>query len=134
MDEESEEDGDAEAGVGVVGSVGDEAFWDFVEGDGDACLEADGEEGVGGDVVVVGVGGGGGVGGVGGEGCMAVLFVEGRRGAVGVAVGGGEAGLGVFHCGGTGGGGGEGGVLVDVLEAGHAFEEGLALGGEGLRS
>lgn len=55
MDEESEEDGDAQAGIGVVGCVGDEAFWDFVEGDCDAGLEADGEEGVGGDVVVVGV-------------------------------------------------------------------------------
>lgn len=64
MDEESEEDGDTEAGVSVVGSVCDEAFWNFVEGDGDASLEADGEEGVGGDVVVVGVGCGGSVGGV----------------------------------------------------------------------
>lgn len=57
MDEEGEEDGEAEGGVGVVGCVGDEAFGDFVEGDGRAGLEADGEEDVGGDVVVV-LGGG----------------------------------------------------------------------------
>ena len=53
MDEEGEEDGEAEARVGVVGGVGDEAFGEFVEGYGDGGLEADGEEGVLGDVVVV---------------------------------------------------------------------------------
>lgn len=53
MDEEGEKDGEAQGGVSVVGCVGDEAFGDFVEGDGDAGLEANGEEGVGGDVVVV---------------------------------------------------------------------------------
>ena len=56
MDEEGEEDGEAEARVGVVGGVGDEAFGEFVEGYGDGGLEADGEEGVLGDVVVVQVG------------------------------------------------------------------------------
>lgn len=53
MDEEGEEDGEAERGVGVVGCVGDEAFGDFVQGDGGAGLQADGEEDVGWDVVVV---------------------------------------------------------------------------------
>lgn len=53
MDEEGEEDGEAEGGVGVVGGVGDEAFWDFVEGDGGGGLQADGEEDVGWDVVMV---------------------------------------------------------------------------------
>lgn len=53
MDEEGEEDGEAEGWVGVVGGVGDEAFWDFVERDGGGGLEADGEEDVGGNVVVV---------------------------------------------------------------------------------
>lgn len=37
----------------MVGGVGYEAFGEFVEGYGDGGLEADGEEGVGGDVVVV---------------------------------------------------------------------------------
>ena len=63
MDEEGKEDGDAEAGVGMVGGVGYEALWEFVKGDGYGGLEADGKEGVGGDVVMVaGLGGGGGVG------------------------------------------------------------------------
>ena len=53
VDEEGEEDGEAEGGVGVVGCVGDEALWDLVQGDGGGGLEADGQEGVGGDVVVV---------------------------------------------------------------------------------
>jgi len=53
VDEEGEEDGEAEGGVGVVGGVGDEAFGNFVQGDCCACLEAEGEEGVGWDVVVV---------------------------------------------------------------------------------
>jgi hypothetical protein len=69
VDEEGEEDGEAEARVGVVGRVGYEAFGDFVESDCGAGLQADGEEGVCGDVVVVlGLGGLGGVGGVGGVG------------------------------------------------------------------
>ena len=86
MDEEGEEDGDAEGGVGVVGRVGDEAFGEFMQGDSDAGLEADGEEGVGGDVVVVvvrvvvvGGGGGGGVcfveGGAVFEGCGTVVWI-----------------------------------------------------------
>lgn len=53
MDEEGEEDGEAEARVGVIGGVSDEAFGDFVEGDGGASLEADREEDVRWDVVVV---------------------------------------------------------------------------------
>jgi len=53
VDKEGEEDGDAEFGVGVVGGVGDEPFGEFVQGYGDGGLEADGEEGVLGDVVVV---------------------------------------------------------------------------------
>lgn len=53
VDEEGEEDGHAEGWVRVVRGVGDEAFGEFVERDGDGGLEADGEEGVGGDVVVV---------------------------------------------------------------------------------
>ena len=76
MDEEGEEDGEAEAWVRVVGGVGDEAFGEFVEGYGDGGLEADGEEGVLGDVVVVQVGGCG--CGVGGGGCfVGVSFVQG---------------------------------------------------------
>lgn len=53
MDKKREEDAEAEGGVGVVRGVGDEAFWDFVQGDGGAGLETDGEEDVGWDVVVV---------------------------------------------------------------------------------
>ena len=53
VDEEGEEDGEAECGVGVIGGVGDEAFGNFVEGDSAAGLEADGEEDVGRDVVVM---------------------------------------------------------------------------------
>jgi len=53
VDEEGEEDGEAEGGVGVVGGVGDEAFGDFVQGDCCACLETEGKEGVCWDVVVV---------------------------------------------------------------------------------
>lgn len=65
MDEEGEEDGEAQARVGVVGGVGYEALGEFVQGYGDGGLQADGEEGVLGDVVVVirgcaGVGMGGG--------------------------------------------------------------------------
>ena len=37
----------------MVCGVGDEAFWDFVQGDGGGGLQADGEEDVCGDVVVV---------------------------------------------------------------------------------
>jgi hypothetical protein len=69
VDEESEEDGEAEGGIGVVSCVGDEAFGNFVEGNGGGGLEADGEEDVGWDVVVVlravGVRVGGGRGGGG---------------------------------------------------------------------
>lgn len=54
MDEEGHEDGEAEGWIGVIGRVGDEALGDFVEGDGDGGLEADGEEGVLWDVVMVG--------------------------------------------------------------------------------
>ena len=57
MDEERHEDAEAEFGVCVVGGVGDEAFGEFVQGDGDGGLETDGKEGVGGDVMVVGLGG-----------------------------------------------------------------------------
>jgi len=53
VDEEGEEDGEAEGGVGVIGGVGDEAFGNLVEGDGCACLEAERKEGVCWDVVVV---------------------------------------------------------------------------------
>lgn len=53
MDEEGKEDGETERGVCVVCGVGDEAFWDFVQGDCGAGLEADGEEDVGRDVVVM---------------------------------------------------------------------------------
>lgn len=53
MDEEGEEDGESQSGIRVVGGVGYEAFGDFVQGDGGGCLEADGEEGIGGDMVVV---------------------------------------------------------------------------------
>ena len=53
MDEEGQENGEAEAGVGVVSRIGDETFGDFMEGDGDASLQADGEESISGDVVVV---------------------------------------------------------------------------------
>lgn len=53
MDEECEEDGEAKARVGVIGSVGDEALGDLVEGNGNTGLEADGEERVGWNVVVV---------------------------------------------------------------------------------
>ena len=82
VDEEGEEDGEAEFGVGVVGGVGDEALGEFVQGDGDGGLEAEGEEGVGGDVVVVAWFAGlcgvrGCCGGVG------VGFVEGGGGGVG---------------------------------------------------
>ena len=37
----------------MICCVGDEAFWNFVERDGDAGLEADGHESVGRDVVVM---------------------------------------------------------------------------------
>ena len=53
VDEEGEEDGEAEGGVGVVGGVGDEALGDLVQGNCCACLKAEGEEGVGWDVVVM---------------------------------------------------------------------------------
>jgi len=53
VDEEGEEDGEAEGGVGVVGGVGDEAFGDLVQGDCRACLKAKREECVRWDVVVV---------------------------------------------------------------------------------
>lgn len=53
VDEEGEEDGEAQRGVGVVGCVGYEAFGDFVQGDCGAGLEADREENVGWHVVVV---------------------------------------------------------------------------------
>lgn len=53
MDEEGEEDGDAEGGVRVVRRVGYEAFGELVQGDGEGGLQADGEEGVLRDVVVV---------------------------------------------------------------------------------
>lgn len=49
----------------MVGGVGDEAFWEFVQGDGDGGLEGEGEEDVGWDVVVVGCGMGGGMRGMG---------------------------------------------------------------------
>lgn len=38
VDEEGEEDGEAERGVGVVGRVGDEAFGEFVQCNGDRGL------------------------------------------------------------------------------------------------
>jgi len=56
VDEEGEEDGEAELGIGVVGGVGDEAFGELVQGDGDGGLQADGEEGVCGYVMVMVVG------------------------------------------------------------------------------
>lgn len=37
----------------MVRGVGDEAFWEFVQSDGEGCLQADGEEGVLGYMVVV---------------------------------------------------------------------------------
>lgn len=51
--EEGHEDAKAEGWVRVVGRVGDEAFGKLVQRDGDDGLEADGEEAVGGHVVVV---------------------------------------------------------------------------------
>lgn len=42
MDEERDEDGDAETGIGVVGGKGDEALGEFVEQNRDAELEAKG--------------------------------------------------------------------------------------------
>jgi len=57
VDEERHEDAEAEFRVGVVGGVGDEAFGEFVQGDGDGGLETDGKEGIGWDVMVVGLGG-----------------------------------------------------------------------------
>ena len=57
VDEESEEDGEAEFWVCVVGGEGDEAFWELVKSYGDGCLETDGEKGVCWDVMVVGLGG-----------------------------------------------------------------------------
>lgn len=53
VDEEGDEDGDAEFGVGVIRGIGDEAFGEFVEGDGNGGLEANFHEGVRGDVMVV---------------------------------------------------------------------------------
>lgn len=53
MDEEGHEDVEAELGVGVVCGVGDEAFGELMESDGDGGLKADGEEGVGGNMMVV---------------------------------------------------------------------------------
>lgn len=59
VDEEGKENGYAQLGVCVVCGVCDEAFGELVEGYGDGGLEADGEEGVLRDVVMVvwGVGG-----------------------------------------------------------------------------
>ena len=37
----------------MVGSKGNEALWKFVKGNGDDCLEADGEKGIGGHVMMV---------------------------------------------------------------------------------
>ena len=54
MDCECDEDCETELGVGVVGGVGDEAFREFVDGNGDGCLEAEGQEGVLWDMVVMG--------------------------------------------------------------------------------
>lgn len=81
----------------MVGGVGDETFGEFVQGYREGGLEADGEEGVGGDMVVVdfgvvavgrggivvvvggfGVEGGGAVGGVGG--LVRAGWVEGGAG------------------------------------------------------
>lgn len=88
MDEEGEEDGEAEGGVGVVGCVGYKAFGDFVEGDGAGGLEAYAHEYVFGDVVVVAcgvvvavilivvVGSMGGAGGCGGCGGRAAVLVK----------------------------------------------------------
>ena len=53
MNEESQEDGNAQCGIGVVGSIGNEAFRELVQGDGNRCLETDGEEGVLWNVVMV---------------------------------------------------------------------------------
>lgn len=83
MDEKRHEDAEAEFGVGVVGGVGDEAFGEFVQGDGDGGLEPDGEEGVGGDVVVVGLGGV--VGWISAVLVLAVAFrIVGRVGSAGM--------------------------------------------------
>lgn len=53
MDEECHEDAEAEGRVGVVGGVGDEAFGEFVEGNGDGSLKANREKGIGRYVVMV---------------------------------------------------------------------------------
>ena len=53
MDEEREEDGKAQPWIGVVSGEGDEAFGEFVQGYCHAGLQANGEKGIGGDVVVV---------------------------------------------------------------------------------
>ena len=68
VDEEGHEDGEAEVGVCMVGGEGDEAFGEFVQGDGDGGLETNAEEGVCGDMMMVlmlGVGGGAGAVGLG---------------------------------------------------------------------
>lgn len=53
MDEQRQKDRKAKLGVRVVGGIGDEAFGQFVQGDGDGGLQADGEEGIGRDVVMM---------------------------------------------------------------------------------
>lgn len=86
VDEEGEEDGEAEGGVGVVCGVCYKAFGNLVQGDCARGLQADGEEDVCWDVVVVAwfvvvrvawVVNVGGCGRGGGGG--SAVFVEGRR-------------------------------------------------------
>ena len=53
MDEKSEEDGEPESWVGVVGCISYETLRDFVEGDGGRGLQTDSKEGIGWNVMVV---------------------------------------------------------------------------------
>lgn len=83
VNKKSYKDVEFEGWVYVVGCVGYEIFWEFVDCNGDDGLEVNGEEGVGGDVVVVLL--------------VVVVFWFGRVGVVGGDVGcvGGVGGVGV---------------------------------------
>lgn len=83
MNKKSHKDVESEGRVHVVGCVGYETLWELVDCNGDDGLEANGEEGVGGDVVVVLL--------------VVVVFWFGRVGAAGGDAGcvGGVGGVGV---------------------------------------
>lgn len=76
MDEEGHEDGEAEFWVCMVSGVSDETFGEFVEGNGGGGLEADGEEGIGRDVMMVLLLRVVGRWGVGRESCMLAVVLE----------------------------------------------------------